>query len=50
MEDGLAGLDERLKGRAFGVFGALLVDRKVDEVEHVGNDVAGVFQAYGYLV
>lgn len=50
MEDGLAGLDEGLKGITFGVLGALLVDGEIDEVNHLGDDVAGVLQANGHVV
>lgn len=50
MEDGLAGRDEGRKRCAFGEFSALLVDGEVDEVNHVGDNVAGVLQANGHAV
>lgn len=50
VEDRLTGLDKGGKRLALRELGALLVDGKVDKVEHLGDDATGVFQANGHVV
>lgn len=50
VEDGLARVDEGREDAALVVLGALLVDGKVDKLDDLGDDVAGVLEPDGELV
>lgn len=50
VQDWLAGLDKGGKRLALGKLDALLVDGEMDEIQHLGDDVAGILQPNGHVV